>query len=673
MTSTNLGEEDTFGYSMTDGDGYDYDGESGQESSAAAESGMENGTMASSTRGDEDTYGFNSVDAMSLPPPPPPVHSSMHARYAGMGVLETGTATEAFSETESVVENEVIDEAEPIQTEDECLSFESDIQEPPPPPEGSEVQNVVIPEAAEEYDDHGYYSLPAANEYYDDVSTLGDTIGGSTLGGSTNAGVRALRTMNSLECDLEDPIDGYANTPMPRNGEDYQDEDEEGLNFPYPWKSKKEDGPPIEIVSTQDSSNEIDDSVTAKASRDNTEAGFNYQRLAYLTCLIMGPVLFAAIIALSFLLIDMRGSKDSNAVIASSTAVGNNIPDWTALPSQLPAPRPTLRPNSSGTESPSTLPPMLSTVAPTKNPDDKKPPKDPKETPSPTLQPSSTPVLAVTLAPTPLPLPATTATPTVLFAPVATPSPTSLPITQTPTVALVTPAPTVAPVIPPPVVAPVIPPPVAAPVIPPTITFTQLPTQQPVEVPTVEVSPIETMALPPFPEGRFVSWSSLMDQADDDDSDWFLSAISSMGFSESTWDVPHPDQGPNSLSFQQARSSSGSADSALFGMGIRSAASWNCWVNHYYAMDWDELGQLPGPNDGQFSSDTVGFQTNFGFAIQQAYTILGWSSDRWTEDQSGWPESEFKDWDELSSAEQEAAKQACWTRNLWDKNPIPSW
>ena len=131
--------------------------------------------------------------------------------------------------------------------------------------------------------------------------------------------------------------------------------------------------------------------------------------------------------------------------------------------------------------------------------------------------------------------------------------------------------------------------------------------------PTVEVNPFEPMGLPPFPEGRFVSWSSLMDQTDDDNGDRFLNAIRSMGFSESTWDVPYPNQRPNNLSFEQARGTSGLADSALLGMGIRSAASWNCWVNHYYAMDWEELGRLPGPNDGQFSSDTVGFQTNFGF------------------------------------------------------------
>jgi hypothetical protein len=153
----------------------------------------------------------------------------------------------------------------------------------------------------------------------------------------------------------------------------------------------------------------------------------------------------------------------------------------------------------------------------------------------------------------------------------------------------------------------------------------------------------------------------------------FIQAVFSLGYTEDTWDNPYPDQRPNSLSFEQIRSSSQFADTALVGMGVATAASWNCWVNHYFFANWNDLTQMPGPEDGQVFSDTIGIQTDFGMALQQAYITLGWSQDRWVNDPSVWPSSESKDWDELSDAEQAAAKQACWNQNTWDRITIPQW
>jgi len=460
---------------------------------------------------------------------------------------------------------------------------------------------------AEDADSKVDYSVLAGNQdYNDDVSSLGGSMVRSIIGGTMVQDFTGFRTTSSVTFDVEDPRRNH-------DDDDVNDEDTNGIKYPSPWTSntQKDAPPPIEIVSTQDTSNELDE------SKDISESGSNYRRLAYLACLIMGPVLVATIIGLAVLLSDVQG-EDSKVGVGSN-ALSDNLPDMTESPSQQIV----------------SSPPTISSIL----------------SPS----PSSTPVTA-----SPTGMPKESSVPTFID----TPMPTPVPTVTTPSPTVTTPFPTFAPETPSPTTAPT-----TSSTSSPTVAATEELTPEPTD-PVVE--PFQPMGLPPYPEGRFVPWSSVSSELGDDD-DWFSVAIGKMGFTESNWEVPYPDEQPSSLSFTQARFTSNSADAAMWAMGVETSASWNCWINHYFFADWDELPRMPGPEEGKVFSNKVGSETDFGLAIQRAYETLGWTSERWHGGSSNYPASESQDWDELNSAEQAAAKQVCWTRATWNRVPISSW
>lgn len=57
--------------------------------------------------------------------------------------------------------------------------------------------------------------------------------------------------------------------------------------------------------------------------------------------------------------------------------------------------------------------------------------------------------------------------------------------------------------------------------------------------------------------------------------------------------------------------------------------------------------------------------------VSQYYEILGWNEYSWDNDVL--PATDSMNWYELSPVEQEAAKQLCYNRELWDGIPLPEW
>ena len=76
----------------------------------------------------------------------------------------------------------------------------------------------------------------------------------------------------------------------------------------------------------------------------------------------------------------------------------------------------------------------------------------------------------------------------------------------------------------------------------------------------------------------------------------------------------------------------------------------DCHVNHYTGFWWEDVEELN---------------------VSQYYEILGWNEYSWDNDVL--PATDSLNWYQLTSVEQEAAKQLCYNRELWDGIPLPDW
>ena len=85
-------------------------------------------------------------------------------------------------------------------------------------------------------------------------------------------------------------------------------------------------------------------------------------------------------------------------------------------------------------------------------------------------------------------------------------------------------------------------------------------------------------------------------------------------------------------------------------LGI-TAPMWDCFINHYLGYWWEDLEELN---------------------VAQYYAILGWDIDSWDEELYV-PETDDMYWDDLTSEQQEAAGQLCFSKELWDEVPLPDW
>ena len=72
---------------------------------------------------------------------------------------------------------------------------------------------------------------------------------------------------------------------------------------------------------------------------------------------------------------------------------------------------------------------------------------------------------------------------------------------------------------------------------------------------------------------------------------------------------------------------------------------WDCWINHFDGFDWSDMVQE---------------------GVSEYYEVLGWTQAVWDEDGTP-PATDDLDWIELSTDEQEAAVNLCYTAELWDQ------
>ena len=308
-------------------------------------------------------------------------------------------------------------------------------------------------------------------------------------------------------------------------------------------------------------------------------------------------------------------------------------------------------PTRTPTKSPVNPPPTRSPVnrPPTRAPNNPTPTRKPTRAPvqpSPTRKPTRPPTNPPpTRKPTRAPVrPSPTRKPT---RPPTNPSPT-----RKPTRAPVNPPPTQDPTqspVHPPTPSPVNPPPTPAPV---TSTIAPAIIDSPAFIPPA--TPRNGGGFPKYPRDvRFQPWDEL-----DEDSKHLYST--NLGYDEFTWNEP----GSLWIEHKSFETLQGNAslppalvDTIHYVMGF-TEESWDCWINHYVDYHWFELSET---------------QTSSGSA-EDAFRALGWTKHKWgSTDRDEWPDSEFKCWLELTAKERSAAEELCYTKELWDKIPLPEW
>jgi len=197
--------------------------------------------------------------------------------------------------------------------------------------------------------------------------------------------------------------------------------------------------------------------------------------------------------------------------------------------------------------------------------------------------------------------------------------------------------------------------------------------------PSVRDEPIHTITLPAVPEIRFTPFSGLPESILTN-----LMRNSLLGYDSGTWNVPgSANNAANTTgvfwegrSFKTIQNSNLQAISAIVRFDF-TAQQWDCWVNHYQDLPWDELYW---ESDVEVVVDEDGSVTIYGRDLQEAMRILGWTESSWETPErfeyffpQGTSRGQRPSWDDLTMAEQEAATSICWSRELWNRIPLLEW
>lgn len=144
----------------------------------------------------------------------------------------------------------------------------------------------------------------------------------------------------------------------------------------------------------------------------------------------------------------------------------------------------------------------------------------------------------------------------------------------------------------------------------------------------------------PLPYFRYGNWNSVQ-------SNFTMQYFAEeFGYTAETWEQPGTNR-IEAFSFLEVR------DKELLEYMGMTQYTWDCWINHYVAYSWAELEC---------------------YDLAGAYTILGWSESTWgSSDPTMWPVTESKEWNLLSSEEQDAARQVCFFPELWDGYFLRNW
>ena len=143
-----------------------------------------------------------------------------------------------------------------------------------------------------------------------------------------------------------------------------------------------------------------------------------------------------------------------------------------------------------------------------------------------------------------------------------------------------------------------------------------------------------------MPKVRFTDWSELS-EADS------TIAQNGLGYIKYSWNVI----GENPVEKWAFSDLYTNEATAVNNLGI-SSAQWDCWVNHYHGYWWSDL-------------ETMGITAHL--------EVLGWTEKMWESDGALLPDTEELYWVELSVEQIAAARQICYTEELWNGIPLKKW
>jgi len=139
----------------------------------------------------------------------------------------------------------------------------------------------------------------------------------------------------------------------------------------------------------------------------------------------------------------------------------------------------------------------------------------------------------------------------------------------------------------------------------------------------------------PFPQTRFTDWDRLSDDQ--------RTIAEGLGYSSFSW---------NNLELADIEYGMYDTLTAFERAGINALGMdkdmWNCWINHYASLFWDDLEQA---------------------GLAQYYVTLGWTQDKY-DNNSGSPNTEGLYWYELTDEQKHAAAQLCYSPISWDWIPL---
>jgi hypothetical protein len=146
---------------------------------------------------------------------------------------------------------------------------------------------------------------------------------------------------------------------------------------------------------------------------------------------------------------------------------------------------------------------------------------------------------------------------------------------------------------------------------------------------------------PPVPHFRFISWDKL--------SDTVRHHAHKVGYEEKNWNKLMTNK-LEEHSMDQIHTDKIEVYDELMALGFVDAPQWDCYVNHYRALDWDAMDATH----------------------QTSYATLGWTKAMWDDDVDE-PDSEDSYWDDLTSDQLAAAQTLCYSQQMWDDVLLPLW
>jgi len=141
------------------------------------------------------------------------------------------------------------------------------------------------------------------------------------------------------------------------------------------------------------------------------------------------------------------------------------------------------------------------------------------------------------------------------------------------------------------------------------------------------------------PENRYLQWALLSDNDR-------IHATNNLGYDQNTWNNP----GTADVEAWSYHDLYEKETVGVLELGMDDEM-WDCHVNHYYGYWWEDIEY-------------------YGYDLY--FSALGWDVDSW-DNGAQMPKTEDMYWDELSLAQQAAATQLCYFRDLWDSVSIPEW